>query len=151
MITFIGIVMWRLIFAMAIGFVGILAFASIVASIAWFLSEKEERMDRKKFINAFQSGSDSVKLTEKQRVSIVRKTVNRDPWRTKCTIAMEECAELQKEISKQIRGYGDAYGLLEEIADVHIILMYLQTIFEYTDEEIQKAIDIKLRREAGRG
>lgn len=81
MITFIGIVMWRLIFAMAIGFVGILAFASIVASIAWFLSEKEERMDRKKFINAFQSGSDSVKLTEKQRDSIVRKTVNRDPWR----------------------------------------------------------------------
>lgn len=30
---------------------------------------------------------------------------------------MEEFAELQQQISKQVRGYGDRIGLLEEMAD----------------------------------
>lgn len=60
---------------------------------------------------------------------------------------MEEMAELQQQISKQIRGYDDRYGLLEEMADVYISLKLLESIFNVTPEEMQKAIDVKLARE----
>ena len=56
-------------------------------------------------------------------------------------------AELQQQISKQIRGYDDRYGLLEEMADVYISLKLLESIFNVTPEEMQKAIDVKLARE----
>ena len=59
---------------------------------------------------------------------------------------MEEMAELQQQISKQIRGYDDRYGLLEEMADVYISLKLLESIFNVTPEEMQKAIDVKLAR-----
>ena len=60
---------------------------------------------------------------------------------------MEEMAELQQQISKQIRGYDDRYGLLEEMADVYISLKLLESIFNVTPEEMQKAINVKLARE----
>lgn len=56
-------------------------------------------------------------------------------------------AELQQQISKQIIGYDDRYGLLEEMADVYISLKLLESIFNVTPEEMQKAIDVKLARE----
>ena len=64
-----------------------------------------------------------------------------------CLYCMEEMAELQQQISKQIRGYDDRYGLLEEMADVYISLKLLESIFNVTPEEMQKAIDVKLARE----
>lgn len=33
---------------------------------------------------------------------------------------MEEFAELTQQVSKQIRGYGDRIGLIEEMADAYI-------------------------------
>ena len=41
-------------------------------------------------------------------------------------VAMEEMAELQKEISKTIRGEGDIKCLIEEMADVYIMLRQLE-------------------------
>jgi hypothetical protein len=70
-----------------------------------------------------------------------------EPWRTKCTIAMEEFAELQQQISKQIRGYDDRIGLLEEMADAYIGLEFLKSIFNISEEDMQKAVDVKLERE----
>lgn len=70
-----------------------------------------------------------------------------EPWRTKCTIAMEEFAELQQQISKQIRGYDDRIGLLEEMADAYIGLEFLKSIFNISEEDMQKAVDAKLERE----
>jgi len=63
---------------------------------------------------------------------------------------MEEFAELQQQISKQIRGYGDRLGLLEEMADAYICLDFLQSIFDVKQEDLQKAIDVKLQRERER-
>ena len=60
---------------------------------------------------------------------------------------MEEFAELQQQVSKQIRGYGDKLGLLEEIADAYICLSFLESIFDVKPEDLQKAIDVKLQRE----
>ena len=66
--------------------------------------------------------------------------------RTNCIICMEELAELQKEISKQLRNKGDSYGLLEELADVYICLEMLKKMFNYSSDEIARAVEIKLDR-----
>lgn len=60
---------------------------------------------------------------------------------------MEEFAELQQQISKQIRGYGDKLGLLEEMADAYICLSFLESIFDVSSDDLKKAIDVKLQRE----
>lgn len=82
-------------------------------------------MDRNKFAAGLKS---DISFTEKERRRIIRRSINREPWRTKCTIAMEEFAELQQQVSKQIRGYNDRIGLLEEMADAYIGLELLKSI-----------------------
>lgn len=89
----------------------------------------------------------NIELSDKERRRIIRKSVETQPWRTKCTIAMEEFAELQQQVSKQIRGYDDRIGLLEEMADAYIVLEFLKSIFNISEEDMQKAVDVKLERE----
>lgn len=101
-------------------------------------------MNRGKFIQGLKS---DIQLSEKERNRIIRKSLQKYPWKLKCTIAMEEFAELQQQVSKQIRGYGDRLGLLEEMADTYIYLDFLQSIFDVKNEDLQKAIDVKLQRE----
>ena len=101
-------------------------------------------MDRSRFIQGMNS---DIELSEKERRRIIRKSVETQPWKLKCTIAMEEFAELTQQISKQIRGYDNRIGLLEEMADAYICLEFLKSIFDISPEELQKAIDVKLQRE----
>lgn len=101
-------------------------------------------MNRSRFIQGLKS---DIWLSEKERKQIIRKSLQKYPWKLKCTVAMEEFAELQQQISKQIRGYGDRIGLLEEMADAYICLRFLESIFDVKDEDLQKAIDVKLQRE----
>ena len=101
-------------------------------------------MDRSKFIQGMNS---DIELSEKDRRRIIRKSVETQPQRTKCTIAMEEFAELQQQVSKQIRGYDDRIGLLEEMADAYIYLELLKSISNISEEDMQKAVDVKLERE----
>lgn len=61
-------------------------------------------------------------------------------------IAMEECAELQQEISKYLRGKGDKLGLIEEIADVMLAMEWVKDICGIDDEELKKAMNVKLER-----
>lgn len=101
-------------------------------------------MDRNRFIQCMKS---NIELSDKERRRIIRKSVETQPWRTKCTIAMEEFAELQQQVSKQIRGYDDRIGLLEEMADAYIVLEFLKSVFNISEEDMQKAVDVKLERE----
>lgn len=71
-------------------------------------------MNRSRFIQGLKG---DIQLSEKERRRIIRKSLQKYSWKTKCTVAMEEFAELQQQVSKQIRGYGDRIGLLEEMAD----------------------------------
>lgn len=91
-----------------------------------------------------------IQLSEKERRRIIRQSINKYSWKLKCTVAMEEFAELQQQVSKQIRGYGDRLGLLEEMADTYICLRFLESIFNIKPEELQKAINVKLKRERER-
>jgi len=101
-------------------------------------------MNRGRFIQGLKS---DIQLSEKERKRIIRNSIKKYPWKLKCTVAMEEFAELQQQVSKQIRGYGDKFGLLEEIADAYICLSFLESIFDVKPEDLQKAIDVKLQRE----
>ena len=56
-------------------------------------------MERNRFIQCMKS---NIVLSDKERQRIIRKSVESQPWKLKCTIAMEEFAELTQAISKQI-------------------------------------------------
>lgn len=101
-------------------------------------------MNRSRFIQGLKNG---IELSEKERQRIIRRSIQKYPWKLKCTVAMEEFAELQQQISKQVRGYGDRLGLLEEMADAYICLRFLESIFNVDSDDLQKAIDVKLERE----
>lgn len=101
-------------------------------------------MNRNRFLQGLKS---NIQLSEKERRRIIRRSLQKHSWKTKCTVAMEEFAELQQQISKQVRGYGDRIGLLEEMADAYICLNFLESIFDIKPEDLQKAIDVKLERE----
>ena len=101
-------------------------------------------MNRNRFIQGLKG---DIQFSEKERWRIIRRSLQKHSWKTKCTVAMEEFAELQQQISKQIRGYDDRIGLLEEMADAYICLEFLKSIFNITPEELQKAVDVKLQRE----
>ena len=51
-------------------------------------------------------------------------------------IAIEEMAELTKEVIKDLRGKGDRSKIIEELADVLIGIESLQLIYDITDKEI---------------
>lgn len=61
-------------------------------------------------------------------------------------IAMEELSELQKEISKTIRGKFDKIGVIEEIIDVEHSIDVIKNIFQITDEELEKIRFAKLEQ-----
>ena len=45
-------------------------------------------------------------------------------------VAIEECSELQKELTKALRGKGNFDNLSEEIADVEIMLEQIKLIYD---------------------
>ena len=64
-------------------------------------------------------------------------------------MAMEEMAELTKELSKNIRGEKNISGISEEIADEEIMLEQLKIIFG-NRAEVDQHRSYKLKRLAGR-
>ena len=104
-------------------------------------------MNRAEFVHGLRS---NLEMSDADRRKIIRRSVKKFPWKFKCTVAMEEMAELQQQLSKKIRGYEDHTGLLEEMADVYICLSTLECICDISPEEMQQAIDVKLQRERER-
>ena len=64
---------------------------------------------------------------------------------SQCRIAVEEMSELTKEICKNFRGKPNIDHIAEEIADVKIMMLQLQLIFDCTDKVLEYQ-DFKLRR-----
>lgn len=61
-------------------------------------------------------------------------------------IAIEELSELQKEICKALRGQANKQALIEEVADVEIILKQIKYYYNLKEEEIKEKINYKLER-----
>ena len=61
-------------------------------------------------------------------------------------IAVEELSELQKEICKNLRGFDRREEIKEEIADVYICLQLLKEIYNFSDEDLEKMYERKMKR-----
>lgn len=64
-----------------------------------------------------------------QRHKLYRQAWQKCGASTQCVVAMEECSELIKELSKAIRGKADGVHIAEEIADVEIMLEQIKLHF----------------------
>ena len=109
-------------------------------------------MKRGQFINRFANSSSSIDMDRME--SLLKRSIELGNEAMKqpehgsmnMIIAMEELSELQKEISKYLRGQGDTIALIEEIADVTIMLKYIKMVVNIDDNDINKAINVKLDR-----
>ncbi len=62
------------------------------------------------------------------------------------TIVIEELSELQKELCKDLRGYNRREEIKEEMADVYICLQLLKEIYNFSDEDLDKMYERKMKR-----
>ena len=64
----------------------------------------------------------------------------------------EEMAELQKELSKNLRGKDNIYSIAEEIADVEVMIEQMKLLFEIEDDvKVWKYRKLKRLEERLRG
>ena len=68
----------------------------------------------------------------------LRKVINKFGKEAQCRQVMEECAELIQAVNKNLRSAGAKENLIEEMADVGIMLDQLRIMFEIKDTEINK-------------
>lgn len=61
-------------------------------------------------------------------------------------IAAEELSELGQQVCKLLRGKSDKADLIEELADAYLASLYIKEIGNISDEEINKAINVKIER-----
>lgn len=61
-------------------------------------------------------------------------------------IVMEELAELTQEISKNLREKDNFYDVLQELADVQLGIYYVQELCNISNEDLRKAMNVKMRR-----
>jgi len=67
-------------------------------------------------------------------------------WSMQFIMAIEEMSELTKEITKALRGYSRRDNVIEEIADVEIMLAQLKVVLGVTDGDVDKEKKRKLDR-----
>lgn len=61
-------------------------------------------------------------------------------------VAIEELSELQKELCKSLRKNYNYGNIVEEIADVEIMLEQMKIYFEISEDEIEEMKEIKIKR-----
>lgn len=108
---------------------------------------KEEKMNRNLFIQLTNKASETINKRELRqniiRLATTDRIENIPNVHPELIVAIEELAELQKEVTKYIRGRGDQVGLTEEIADAIIGILYIQTICGIETNDIYKAMNVK--------
>ena len=77
--------------------------------------------------------------------SIFKQAVDRWGSELQIVVAIEELAELQKELCKSLRGTGNTDAISEEMADVKLMLSQLEYIFKNRDA-VELWINIKTLR-----
>ncbi len=114
-------------------------------------------MDRQKFIEQFQKAQPGLDMDEIDK--IINGCLDRChdnfisyEWgHMNLVSAMEEMGELMQAISQRMRGRtNDNYDILQESADVITSIWCICQVFGITHEDLQKAINVKMEREAGR-
>ena len=85
----------------------------------------------------------------KEYAAVLEENIRENGVAFETVIAMEECAELIQAISKVKRyGFVGEYkdNLIEEIADVNIVVLELMMLFDISNDDIAEFIDSKIQR-----
>lgn len=106
-------------------------------------------MDREKFLKAVNR--DEKPLDRGHYKDVIRASIDslqdQNPrGHHDLIICMEEMAELQQALSKELRGKGDSVNILEEVADVLLCIGYIQEIVGLSDDLIVSAMNVKIDR-----
>ena len=91
-------------------------------------------------------------MNSKNTMKILRRAIEKYGEPIQTIVAIEECAELQKELTKALRGKPNSDHLAEEMADVQIMLWQLCCMFnvggQMTDWITKKVERLNKRIEA---
>ena len=79
-------------------------------------------------------------------VEIMRSAIRKNGKAMQTVVAIEEMSELQKELSKFIRGKGNRDNLIEEVADVLVMITQIQLMYHIPDDEVERIMHLKLNR-----
>jgi len=81
-----------------------------------------------------------------EEIEIMRAAIRKNGKAMQTVVAIEELSELQKELTKYIRGKGNKEALTEEVADALIMITQIQLMYHICDEDVRKVMDFKLNR-----
>ncbi len=77
---------------------------------------------------------------------VLYKAIKTYGFNAQLDMCIEEMSELTKEICKKKRGKDNRMEIIEEMADVYIMLEQLKFICDVSHEEIQEAAKLKVER-----
>jgi NTP pyrophosphatase (non-canonical NTP hydrolase) len=80
------------------------------------------------------------------QAEIVAAILAKNGWKHQYTIALEELAELMKELTKAIRDKGSHANICEEIADVEICITQIKATIRRSKLQVQLFKRFKLER-----
>lgn len=108
--------------------------------------KREEFEEGIKFVEEIKSPSVE-ELMKLEDAYIARYGISRERYKEQQKfVSVEEMSELTKEIMKSFRGDTDRIAILEEMADVEIMLRNLLWVYDISEDELNRAITIKLNR-----
>lgn len=113
-------------------------------------------MDREKFIEKFNTASDTLDMDHINTVisDCINRLYDKYHENTKPMIVistMEESGEYIQALSQRMRGrVEDNYDILQEIGDNILDMLCIGRFFGISHEDIRKAINVKIDREADR-
>lgn len=85
--------------------------------------------------------------TEVENLTVYKRAILKFGQQSQVNVAIEEMSELTKELCKLNRGHNNTDHILEEIADVFIMLYQLVLIFDDQEEKrVLQYIDEKTKR-----
>lgn len=83
-------------------------------------------------------------------LKVLKKAISTYGKESQLDMCIEEMSELTKEICKHKRGAYNNEEIIEEIADVYIMLEQMKMIFGISEQQINEQIDFKVARLEGR-
>lgn len=86
------------------------------------------------------------KYNEEEIQEIYRRAKVKYGTNSQLLMVVEECAELQQAIMKKFRKGDNRHNILEEYVDVLITTDQLASIMEFTKEEVETIMQIKIHR-----
>lgn len=97
-----------------------------------------------KFENICNSSFNESNNQYKDPIPVLKKAICKYGKQAQLDVAVEEMAELTKEIIKSKRGASNYHQIVEELADVYIMMTQIKLIYGIYDEELINAMDLKI-------